>query len=263
MQVDENDYHLLHSAMLEVHHLSVNYKGISALEDVNLVLNPGELVGLIGPNGAGKTTLIKAILGLVPIQTGQVLLRARPLRRSRRQVAYVPQRSQIDWNYPITAWNVVMMSQTPSTGWFRNPSSQAKERVAEALHQVGMFDLRHRQIGQLSGGQQQRVFLARAIAQQADLLLFDEPLTGVDKKTEGIIQQIFADLKTQGKTLLVCSHEWGDTLNRYDRLLLLNRTLLANDAPQAVMTFENIQRAYGATVPASTNGDRPPLPFVC
>jgi manganese/iron transport system ATP-binding protein len=230
--------------MLEVQDLSVHYRGVLALQQVSIALAPGELVGLVGPNGAGKSTFIKAILGLVPHQ-GQVLFQGMPLRRRRRAVAYLPQRSRIDWDYPITAWNVALMTQSALAGWLKSPSAQAKQRVTVALERVDMLHLADRPIGELSGGQQQRVFLARALAQDADLLLLDEPFTGIDKKTEALMLGIFAELKAQGKTLVVCSHEWGEALNRYDRLLLLNQTLLANDVPQAVMTFENIQRAYG------------------
>lgn len=230
--------------MLEVQNLSVNYRGMPALENVSLSLGAGELVGLIGPNGAGKSTLIQAMLGLVPCR-GQVLFQGTPLRRRRQSVAYVPQRSRIDWDYPITAGQVAMMAQSALAGWFRRPNQRARQRVTVALERVDMLHLCDRPIGQLSGGQQQRVFLARALAQNADLLLLDEPFTGIDKKTEALMLAIFAELQAEGKTLVVCSHEWGDALHRYDRLLLLNRQLLANDTPQAVMTFDNIQRAYG------------------
>lgn len=251
--------------MLEVHDLSVNYRGTPALEAVNLRLVPGELAGLIGPNGAGKSTLIKAILGLVPVQGGQILFEGFPLRRQRKRVAYVPQRSQIDWDYPITAWNVVMMACTSSRGFWRSSrraKQNAKQITQDALSRVEMLDLAHRQIGELSGGQQQRVFLARALAQQADLFLLDEPFTGIDKKTEAIILGLFAELRSQGKTLLVCSHEWGDALNRYDRLLLLNQRLLANDTPQAVMTLDNIRKAYGENL-HSLSQTHAEMPFFC
>lgn len=231
--------------MLEVRHLSVNYRGIQALEDICFKLAVGRVVGLIGPNGAGKSTLIKAILNLIPIREGQVIYQGLPLKQQRQQVAYVPQRSQIDWDYPITVWNVVMMARTAHAGWFHAPSSASREIVKEALMRVEMFKLRDRQIGELSGGQQQRVFLARAIAQQAKLFLFDEPLTAVDKKTEALILEIYAELKAQGKTLLISCHEWGEALNHYDRLLLLNQRLIANGSPIEVMTLENIQCAYG------------------
>jgi manganese/iron transport system ATP-binding protein len=211
-------------------------------------------VGLIGPNGAGKSTLIKAILGLVP-GSGRVLWRGQTLQRQRQRIAYVPQRSQIDWDYPVTAWNVVMMGQTARLGWFRPPDKTAKAAAIAALERMEMMSLAQRPIGQLSGGQQQRVFLARALAQQADVFLLDEPFTGVDKKTEAVILGLFAELKAQGKTLLVCNHEWGEALQRYDRLLLLNRQLLANDTPQAVMTLDNIQRAYGEAIGDASRTD--------
>ncbi|MEM6353813.1 MAG: metal ABC transporter ATP-binding protein, partial [Cyanobacteria bacterium P01_D01_bin.14] len=238
--------------MLTVQNLSVNYRGIEALAAVSLTLRPGEWVGLIGPNGAGKSTLVKAILGLTPYR-GKILLNGASLKRQRSQVAYVPQRSQIDWDYPITAWNVVMLAQAKRQGWGRSPDVKAQKRVSAALDRVEMLSLKGRPIGQLSGGQQQRVFLARALAQQPNLFLLDEPFSGIDKKTEAVMLGIFADLSQQGKTLLVCSHEWGEALNRYDRLLLLNRRMLADNTPQAVMTMENIQQAYGATIQADLN----------
>lgn len=231
--------------MLEVQNLAVNYRGVRALGNVSFCLEPGQLVGLIGPNGAGKSTMVKAMLGLVPRQNGVVKFKGKALKQQLNCCAYVPQRSQIDWDYPATVWTVVLMARTAHTGWFRSPSRKSKEIVAESLQRVGIWELRDRQIGELSGGQQQRVFLARALAQQAELFLFDEPLAGIDKKTEAILFQIFAELKSEGKTLLVSSHEWGKALTQYDRLLLLNQELVANGSPQEVMTFENIQKAYG------------------
>jgi manganese/iron transport system ATP-binding protein len=231
--------------MLLVQNLTVNYRNVNALEDVSFKLGTGMLVGLLGPNGAGKSTLIKALLGLIPARSGRVTYGDRPLSQQRQQVAYVPQRSQIDWDYPTTVWNVVMLGRTVHTGWCRSPSRQSAIIVGESLDRVGMLDLRDRPIGALSGGQQQRVFLARAIAQQADLLLLDEPLAAVDKKTEALIFQIYDELKAEGKTLLISCHEWGGILDHYDELLLLNQTLIAQGVPQTVMIPDNIQRAYG------------------
>ena len=231
--------------MLKVEHLFVNYRSVKALEDISFNLPTGKLVGLLGPNGAGKSTLIKALLGLIPVQAGRVLYRDASLLQQRRQVAYVPQRSQIDWDYPTTVWNVVMLSRIAHAGWFRSPSRQSVEIVKESLRRVEMLDLRAQPIGELSGGQQQRVFLARAIAQQADLLLLDEPLAAVDKKTEALIFQIYDELKNEGKTLLISCHEWGGILNQYDQLMLLNQRLIAYGAPQAVMTPANLEQAYG------------------
>ncbi len=249
--------------MLEVQHLAVNYRGVHALKDVSFSLEPGQLVGVLGPNGAGKSTMIKAMLGLIPTMSGVVKFAGVELKRRLCCCAYVPQRSQIDWDYPATVWTVVMMGRTAHTGWFRSPSHKSKDIVASALHRVGIWELRHRQIGELSGGQQQRVFLARALAQQAELFLFDEPLAGIDKKTEAILFEIFAELKTEGKTLLVSSHEWGKSLMNYDRLLLLNRELIANGSPQEVMTLENIQRGYGESIQSQMLSEHMENMFVC
>lgn len=234
--------------MLEVQDLAVNYRGVSAVEDVSFRLEPGQIVGVIGPNGAGKSTMVKAILGLVPTSRGKVKFRSRALSKQLAAVAYVPQRSQIDWDYPVTVWNVVMMARTRHTGWFREPSRQSKEIVKAALDRVGMLELSRCQIGELSGGQQQRVFLARALAQEAELFFFDEPFVGIDKKSESMMFRVFDELKSQGKILLVITHDLGGTLTQCDRLLLLNRQIIANGSIKEVITAENIQRAYGDSV---------------
>ncbi|PZO42321.1 MAG: manganese ABC transporter ATP-binding protein [Pseudanabaena frigida] len=242
--------------MLEVQNLSVRYREVSALSDISFSLNSGSLVGLIGPNGAGKSTLLKAMLDLIPTQSGQVFYQERPLKQQRQKVAYLPQRSQIDWDYPVTVWNVVMMSRTLHSGWFGKTSRQSKEIVREVLERVELYELRDRPIKNLSGGQQQRVFLARALAQQADILLLDEPMTAVDKKTEALMWQIYSELRQEGKTLLISCHEWGNTLDRYDQLLLLNRHLVASGTPRQVLTTANIQRAYGGSLESRDNSDR-------
>jgi manganese/iron transport system ATP-binding protein len=233
--------------MLEVQNLSVSYREVAALSNISFSLSSGSLVGLIGANGAGKSTLLKAMLELIPAQSGQIFYDGQPLKMQRHKVAYLPQRSQIDWDYPVTVWNVVMMSRTTHSGWFGKTSRQSKEIVKEALERVELYDLRDRPIKNLSGGQQQRVFLARALAQQADILLLDEPMTAVDKKTEALMWQIYNQLRQGGKTLLISCHEWGNILDRYDQLLLLNRHLVASGTPQQVLTPVNIQSAYGAS----------------
>ncbi|NJM62260.1 MAG: metal ABC transporter ATP-binding protein [Oscillatoriales cyanobacterium RU_3_3] len=231
--------------MLEVQDLTVNYRGIGALSSINFCLDSGQLTGVLGPNGAGKSTMMKAMLGLIPTCRGMVKYRGKLLKEQLKRVAYVPQRSQIDWDYPITVWNAVMMARTVQTGWFRNPSRQSRELVAAALQRVGMWELRDRQIGELSGGQQQRIFLARSIAQQADLFFFDEPFNAIDRATEEIIFDVFAELKSENKTLLVISHDLGETLKQYDNLLLLNKQLIAIGSCKEVLTAANIQKAYG------------------
>ena len=231
--------------MLEIENLSIDYRGTRALHNVSFFVPAGQLVGIIGPNGAGKSTLVEAILNLVPVTQGAIRFKGMPLRRQLLKTAYVPQRSRIDWDYPVTVWNVVMMAQTVQTGLFKGFGRQAKYLAQAALERVGMYELRHRPIGELSGGQQQRVFLARALAKEAELLIFDEPFTAVDRKTEDIIFEIFQELRAAGKTLLVINHDLGDSLAIYDQLLLLNKRLIAQGTRQEVVTSDNLERAYG------------------
>ena len=231
--------------MLEVRNLSVDYRGNRALQGVSFFIPMGQLVGLIGPNGAGKSTLVEAMLNLIPATQGNVRFQDRLLKNQLLKTSYVPQRSRIDWDYPVTVWNVVLMAQTVQTGLFRGVSRRARQLAREALERVNLYDLRDRPIGELSGGQQQRVFLARALAKEAELLIFDEPFTGVDRKTEDIIYDIFQELRTEGKTVLVISHDLGESLSIYDQLLLLNKRLVAQGPRKEVVTADNLERAYG------------------
>ncbi len=235
--------------MLKVCNLSVNYRHTWAVENVSFTLQPGQVTGLLGSNGAGKSTLIKAILGLVPTAEGIINWRNKPVVKQLNKVAYLPQRSQIDWDYPVTVEKAVMMGRVATTGWFRSHSKYSCLLVREALERVGMWQYRSSQIRELSGGQQQRVFLARAIAQEADLFLFDEPFNNVDRQTEGIIFDVFTELKAQLKTLLVISHDLSDTLENYDQLLLLNKKLIASGTIEEVLTNENINQAYDRYYP--------------
>jgi manganese/iron transport system ATP-binding protein len=231
--------------MLQVRNLAVSYRKTQAVRNISFSLQPGQMTALLGPNGAGKSTLIQGILGLIPIDRGRVEWNDRSLKDQLKQIAYVPQRTQIDWDYPITVQNVVMMGRIRATGWFRSPSRRSREIANAALKRVEMWEHRQRQIRELSGGQQQRVFLARALAQQADLFFFDEPFAGIDRKTEEILFEVFDELKAQDKTILVISHDLGETLERYDRLLLLDKELIASGSKDEVMTAENLQKAYG------------------
>ncbi len=231
--------------MLTVKNLTVNYHGVCALCDINFSITPGSLVGILGPNGAGKSTLVKAMLGLVKSKQGNIQYNDRPLHDQLHQIAYVPQRSQIDWDYPVTVEQVVMMARTVPTGWGRSPSRQSRLLVQSALERVGMVEYRHRQIGELSGGQQQRVFLARSLATQADLLFFDEPFAGIDKQTEEIMFGILSELQQAGKTILVVSHDLGESLKNYGYLLMLNRELVAIGKRQEVLNKTNIHNCYG------------------
>ncbi|HIK11528.1 MAG TPA: metal ABC transporter ATP-binding protein [Oscillatoriaceae cyanobacterium M33_DOE_052] len=236
------------SAGITISHLGVSYRTVEALRDINLQVQPGRLGGIIGPNGAGKSTLLKAMLGLIPAHSGMVLYDGKPLADNLAAVAYVPQRAQIDWTYPATVWDVVMMGRVRHTGWFRRFSAVSRRLANEALERVDMLAYRDRPIGQLSGGQQQRVFLARSLAQDAAIFCFDEPFVGVDRKTEAIIFQIFRELAAAGKIVLVVNHDLGEAIVNFDDLILLNQEVIAaGDRPQ-VLQEDNIYRAYGGKV---------------
>jgi manganese/iron transport system ATP-binding protein len=233
---------------ISVSHLQVHYRKLEALRDVNLHIRSGCVTGVIGPNGAGKSTLIKAMLGLIPVSEGIVRYHGQPLTQQLDRVAYVPQRSQIDWSYPATVWDVVMMGRVRNTGWFRNFSAASRQIALAALERVDMAAYRNRPIGQLSGGQQQRVFIARSLSQGADIFLFDEPFVGVDGKTETIIFQIFRELANEGKIVLVVNHDLGESIQNFDDLILLNKSVIASGHRKLVLREENLQRAYGGKV---------------
>lgn len=236
------------SPTLMVSHLSVRYRQVEALRDVSFSVYPGRLTGIIGPNGAGKSTLMQALLGLVPSQQGIVRYGLHPLQTQLDRVAYVPQRSQIDWTYPATVWDVVMLGRIRKTGWLRRYSAVSRQIAARSLERVGMSAYRHRPIGQLSGGQQQRVFLARSLAEEAEIFCFDEPFVGVDQKTQAILFEIFAELTRAGKIVMVINHDLGASIAHFDDLLLLNRELIAHGPRRQVLRAENLERAYGGQV---------------
>lgn len=235
-------------AAITVSHLEVQYRSVQALQNVNFIAQPGRLTGIIGPNGAGKSTLMKAMLGLTSVTNGVVLYKGKPLMQQLDQVAYVPQRSQIDWSYPATVWDVVLMGRVRKAGWFRRFSTVSRQVAAAALERVGMSDYRERSIGQLSGGQQQRVFLARALAEEAEIFCFDEPLAGIDKKTEAVIFDIFHELAEAGKIVLVVNHDLGEAITHFDDLILLNTELIASGPRTSVLSQENMNRAYKGQV---------------
>lgn len=235
-------------ATINISHLGVYYRTQEALRDVNCIIKPGKLTGIFGPNGAGKSTLMKAMLGLVPKSSGNVLYENKPLMQQLEKVAYVPQRSQIDWNYPATVWDVVMMGRVKKTGWLRSFSAVSRQVAKAALERVGMKEYSDRPIGELSGGQQQRVFLARALTQQADIFCFDEPFVGIDQKTQTIIFEVFQQLAAANKIVLVVNHDLGESITHFDDLILLNCELIATGSRQQVLTEENLHRAYGGKV---------------
>lgn len=233
---------------INITHAGVYYRAQEALRDLNCIIKPGRITGIFGPNGAGKSTLMKAILGLVPMSSGQVLYKNQPLMQQLEKVAYVPQRSQIDWNYPATVWDVVMMGRVKKTGWLRSFSTVSRQIAKQALERVGIGELKNRPIGELSGGQQQRVFLARALTQEAEIFCFDEPFVGIDQKTQAIIFEVFQELAKNNKIVLVVNHDLGESITHFDDLILLNRELIATGSRQQVLTEENLNRAYSGKV---------------
>ena len=236
------------AAPIAVRGLSARYRSVEALRDISLTLQAGRLTAIVGPNGAGKSTLMKAMLGLIPVAAGSVSYGDRPLVEQRDRVAYVPQRSQVDLSYPATVWDVVLMGRTLKTGWFRRFSAASRQHVRQALERVELWDLRDRPIGALSGGQQQRAFLARSLAQDAEAFFFDEPLVGVDRRTEAIVLDVFEELAAANKLVVVVNHDLGQVMSRFDDVVLLNRELIAAGHRRFVLNDELLARAYGGRV---------------
>lgn len=239
-------------AALSIHDMTVAYHRKPVLWDVDLDVPPGSLVGIVGPNGAGKSTLIKAVLDLIPRVSGRVLVFGKPYRQQRHRVAYVPQRESVDWDFPVSALEVVAMGLYGRIGWFRPVTRRHREIALHALERVGIADLAHRQISQLSGGQQQRTFLARALVQEADLYLMDEPFAAVDAATEKAIVRLLQDLRAAGRTALVVHHDLQTVAEYFDRVVLLNLRVVASGLTETVFTRENLQKTYGGRLTLMT-----------
>jgi len=229
---------------IEVNHLTVSYGPVPALLDITLSIPRGQLVGVIGPNGSGKSTLIKSILGFVKPDVGEVNLFGENVERAKGRVAYVPQRGSVDWDFPITVREVAMMGRYGHVPWWRDLTREDYEITDQALQMVRMSEFHNRQIGQLSGGQQQRVFMARAMAQGADVLLLDEPFAGVDAATERAILDVLERTKDSGRTLLVVHHDLATAAEYFDSLVLLKQRLYAYGPPQLVLNRELLSQVY-------------------
>ena len=233
---------------LEINGITAAYRDKPVLWDVSFEIPEGQLVGVVGPNGAGKTTLLKIIMGLIEPAAGQALVYGRPFAKARQWVGYVPQRGSVDWDFPTNALDVVQMGLYGKLGWFRRPGRREREKALECLEKVGIAHLADRQISQLSGGQQQRVFLARALAQDARLYLTDEPFAGVDYKTEQAIVGLLRELKAAGSTVVVVHHDLGTVADYFDRVVILNKHLVAEGPVEEAFTRENVAAAYGGAV---------------
>ncbi len=238
----------MNSNALDVMDLTVAYRDRPVLWDIDLTVPPGVLMAIVGPNGAGKTTLIKAILGLVSAAAGQTLIYGLPYAQQRHLVGYVPQRGSVDWDFPTSVLDVVIMGRYGALGWIRRPGQRERGIAREALQKVGMEAFADRQISQLSGGQQQRVFLARALVQDAKIYFMDEPFQGVDATTERAIIQILQELRASGKTVVAVHHDLQTVPEYFDQVTLLNVQRIASGSVSEVFTEENLRRTYGGRV---------------
>jgi manganese/zinc/iron transport system ATP- binding protein len=230
---------------LEIHDLTVAYHKRPVLYGIDLQIAAGQLVGIVGPNGAGKSTLIKAIMGVVPSASGWIKIFGQPFKKALTRVGYVPQRESVDWDFPVNVMDVVLMGRYGRLKLFQRPTGRDREIARECLEKVNMLAYADRQIANLSGGQQQRVFLARALAQESDLYLMDEPFAGVDAATEASIISLLQELKNRGKTILVVHHDLPTARSYFDSLLLINMRVVAFGSTEKVFTQELLQKTYG------------------
>ncbi len=246
-------HHQPNKPILEVQHITVRYNGQAALDDINFHLHAGERVAVVGPNGAGKSTLFKVVAGVLQPNAGEVNISgSRP--RGHICIAYIPQRSQVDWNFPVSVADVVMMGRSAKLGPLNWPHKKDWEYVQRALETVELSDLAARQIGQLSGGQQQRMFIARALAQEAELMLMDEPLTGLDTPSQEGLLNLLDTLKDQNVTVMVATHDLEQAARHFDRIMLLNHRMIAFDAPREVLHTDKLLEAYGGRLKVNSQG---------
>ena len=239
---------------LEVQSASVSYGSKVVLEELTFNVPHGARVAVVGPNGAGKSTLFKALVGLLPLASGSIQIHGLPLGNHKDCVAYVPQREEVDWRFPVNVQDVVMMGRYDHDGWLGRASAHDREVVDRSLAQLGISDLRSHSIGELSGGQQQRVFLARALAQEPHILLMDEPFTGVDVTTQEATLKLLDDLRAAEVTAMISTHDLNLAASKFDLILLLNHKLVAFGAPQEVLTQANLAAAFGARLVVLRDG---------
>ena len=241
---------------LHVERVSAGYRGNrNALEDISFQVKKGERVAVIGPNGAGKSTLFKAIVGVVEISSGRITINGDATHNRRTNVGYVPQQNAIDWSFPASVFDVVMMGRCRHIGWFRWPGKDDRQIVREILERLSLGDLAGRQISELSGGQRQRVFIARALAQDTRLMVLDEPFTAVDQSAEHEIIESLDILTEHGITLLLSTHHMENVALHFDKILILRQRLLAYGPPDDALTTVNLRNAFGSALPVVTQGD--------
>ncbi len=238
----------LGAAALSLRDVCVAYDSKVVLEDVSVEIRAGEFVGVVGPNGAGKSTLLNAVLGMASLRNGQIRVHGLPIAQARRRVAYMPQREAVDWSFPVVVEDVVLMGRQSRLGFGHRPGSTDHEAVVRALTQMQMLGERQTPIGQLSGGQQQRVFLARALAQEGDLLLLDEPMTGVDAVTQDAILQLLQAYRNSGRTVVMTTHDLGMARDYCTQALFINRTCIAYGPPKQTFTGDVLEQTYGGHI---------------
>ncbi|MEL6629385.1 MAG: metal ABC transporter ATP-binding protein [Bacteroidota bacterium] len=231
--------------VLELHNLTVVYESKPAIWNVDYEIPAEQLIGIVGPNGSGKSTMLKAIMGLVKASSGYAKVFGQELEEVRQRIAYVPQRSSVDWDFPVSVFDTVLMGRYNPKNILRRTTKKDKEIALEAIRKVQLEPFMHRQISQLSGGQQQRVFIARALAQQADLYLLDEPFAGVDAATENAIMALLKQMKEEGKTIVVVHHDLQSVQEYFDWLILMNTRLIATGPTEEIFTQELLQKTYG------------------
>ncbi|AIS60255.1 metal ABC transporter ATP-binding protein [Listeria ivanovii] len=230
---------------MNIQNLTISYKQKVAIDNVSLEIASGKLTGIVGPNGAGKSTLLKGMMGLIPRENGQVTLDGKPLAFWRERIAYVPQRSEVDLTFPITVLDMVILGTFPALGLIKRPRKKEKQLALDALEQVEMTAFQKRQIGELSGGQLQRVFIARALAQHAEIFFLDEPFAGIDMTSEALIMQLLKKLRDNGKTIVVVHHDFHKVAAYFDDIILLNKKLIAHGPVELTFTEDKIKYAYG------------------
>lgn len=238
---------------LEIHDLTVAFDRKPVLWNIDLTIPQGKLVGIVGPNGAGKSTLIKAVMGILPLSSGYVKIFDQPLDEVREKVSYVPQRESVDWDFPASVLDVVLMGRYARLGLFKRPRKADKDVAMDCLKKVGMEGFINRQISQLSGGQQQRTFLARALAQQADLYFMDEPFAGVDAATEKAIVTLLREMTSQNKTVIVVHHDLQSVSQYFDWVVMLNTRLVASGPTETTFTTQNLESTYGGKLTLLTD----------
>ncbi|MGL6202127.1 MAG: metal ABC transporter ATP-binding protein [Lachnospiraceae bacterium] len=248
LELVREDDHIEPKKSIEIKNLTIKYNGKTALNNITLNLKRGSITGIIGPNGAGKSTLIKGIMKLVQINSGSIMINGKTVEKERKNIAYVEQRSAIDLSFPINVFDTVLLGTYPKMRLMQRPGKSQRERAAEALETVKMTPFAKRQIGSLSGGQLQRVFIARALAQDADVFLLDEPFVGIDMVSEELIVKILLSLRDQGKTIAIVHHDLHKVEEYFDDVIILNRSLMSAGSVKETFVMDNITAAYGDTL---------------